>query len=177
MYPARPTQQLQRFFAGLTESAFQARLGVADPPLVEYISDLLVRFVHCDTIYRVRNLTGSRLDQVADMLAEAEARIGQSKREVHRHIGDFTLFWSGLFPEALRRMRSPFRKDALVDYCERGKRSYYIASRIRDRDDDEEGDVLERLSHDFELCVYGLGEVRREWEGRDDGPRPGMVLE
>jgi hypothetical protein len=176
MYPARPTQQLQRFFAGLTESAFQTRLGVADPPLLEYISDLLVRFVHCDTIYRVRNLTGSRLDQVADMLAEAEARIGQSKREVHRHIGDFTLFWSGLFPEALRRMRSPTRKDALVDYCQRGKRSYYIASTIRQRDDDEQCDVLERLSHDFELCVYGLGEVRREWERRDDSAPPPVVL-
>jgi hypothetical protein len=169
---------LQRYFAGLTESAFETRLGVADPPLVEYISDLLVRFVHCDTIYRVRNLTGNRLDQVADMLAEADARIGQSKREVHRHIGDFTLFWSGLFPEALRRMRSPSRKDALVDYCQRGKRSYYIASTIRDRgDDDEQCDILERLSHDFELCVYGLGEVRREWQRRDDGPRPGMMLE
>ena len=167
-----PTEQLQRFFAGLTESAFQTRLGVADPPLVEYIGDLLVRFVHCDTIYRVRNLTGSRLDQVADMLAEAEARIGPSKREVHRHIGDFTLFWSGLFPEALRRMRSPSRKDALVDYCQRGKRSYYIASTIRDRDDDLESGILERLSHDFELCVYGLGEVRRQWEHTGDTDAP-----
>jgi hypothetical protein len=177
MYPARPTEQLQRYFAGLTEQAFQTRLGVADPPLLEYISDLLVRFVHCDTIYRVRNLTGSRLLEVADMLAEADARIGESKREVHRHIGDFTLFWSGVFPEALRRMRSPLRKDALVDYCERGKRSYYIASTMRERDDDEQSGVLERLSHDFELCVYGLGEVRREWERRDDGAPPPMVLE
>ena len=176
MYSAHPSEQLQRYFAGLTEQAFQTRLGLADPPLLEYISDLLVRFVQCDTIYRVRNLTGNRLFEVADMLAEAEARIGESKREVHRHIGDFTLFWSGVFPEALRRMRSSLKKDALVDYCERGKRSYYIASTIRDRDDDEQSGVLERLSHDFELCVYGLGEVRREWERRDDQAPP-MVLE
>ena len=176
MYSAHPSELLQRYFAGLTEQAFQTRLGLADPPLLEYISDLLVRFVQCDTIYRVRNLTGNRLFEVADMLAEAEARIGESKREVHRHIGDFTLFWSGVFPEALRRMRSSLKKDALVDYCERGKRSYYIASTIRDRDDDEQSGVLERLSHDFELCVYGLGEVRREWERRDDQAPP-MVLE
>ncbi|MEX2140493.1 MAG: hypothetical protein WD894_14615 [Pirellulales bacterium] len=177
MYPARPLDQLQRYFAGLTEHAFQARLGVADPPLLEYLSNLLVRFVHCDTIYRIRNLTGTRLLEVADMLAEAEARIGESKREVHRHIGDFTLFWSGVFPEALRPMRSPGRKDALLDYCQRGKRSYYIASTIRERDDDEQSSVLERLSHDFELCVYGLGEVRREWERADEGPRPPVALD
>ncbi len=172
MYPARPVEQLQRYFSGVTESAFQTRLGVADPPLLEYISDLLVRFVHCDTIYRVRNLSGGRLDQVAEMLAEADARIGESKREVHRHIGDFTLFWSGLYPEALRRMQSPWRKDSLLDYCQHGKRSYYIASTIRERDDDPQCDVLERLSHDFELCVYGLGEVRRELERREEGTPP-----
>ena len=177
MYSARPLEQLQRYFAGLTESAFQTRLGVADPPLLEYISDLLVRFVHCDSIYRVRDLTGNRLDQVAEMLAEAEARIGESRREVHRHIGDFTLFWSGVFPEALRRIRSPLRRDALVDYCQHGKRSYYIASTIRDRDDDEQSSVLERLSHDFELCVYGLGEVRREWERRENGPQRPVALD
>jgi len=27
--------------------------------------------------------------------------------------------------------------------------------------------VLERLSDCFELCVYGLGEVRRQWEDRE----------
>ena len=148
-------------------------------PLLEYLSDLLVRFVHCDTIYRIRNLTGNRLDQVADMLAEAQARIGESKREVHRHIGDFTLFWSGVFPEALRRVRSTSRKDALIDYCQHGKRAYYIATTIRVAENDHQSTVLERLSHDFELCVYGLGEVRREWERRDDdaGPRPPVMLD
>jgi len=123
MYPSRPSDQLHRFFAGLTEQAFQTRLGVADPLLLDYLSDLLARFIHCDAIYRIRNLMGSRLIEVADMLAEANARIGESRREVHRHIGDFTLFWAGVFPESLRRMRAPARKDALVDYCERGKRS------------------------------------------------------
>ena len=35
------------------------------------------------------------------MMVEAEARIGDARREVHRHIGDFTLFWTGIYPEAL----------------------------------------------------------------------------
>ncbi len=176
MYPAASGHggNLRRFFAGLTEFAFQTRLGVADPPLVEYLSDLLARFVRSDAVFAIRNLRGQRLDAVAEMLMEAQARVGQAKREVHRHIGDFTLFWTGLYPEALERFQRGPAKDFFLDYCEQGKRAYYIASTIPASDDKSpEGAVLERLSHEFELCVYGLGEVRREWQRRDGDEGPG----
>lgn len=167
---------LYRFFAGLAESTFQSRLGVADPRLVDYITELLVRFVRCDAIYSIRNLSGQRLQEVAEMLVEAEARMGDARREVHRQIGDFTLFWTGVYPEALKRLQSPSAKDHLIDYCTQGKRAYYIASTMRNEENREECEILERLSHDFELCVYGLGEVRREWERRDDGDAPERPL-
>ena len=177
MYPGRPAANVQRFFAGLTEFAFGSRLGVADPSLVDYIAGLLARFVHSDAIFSVRGPTGTRLDQVTAMMAEADLRIGDARREVHRHIGDFTLFWTGVYPEALARMQSANRADAFFDYRELGKRAYFIASTLRNDENAEECEVLERLSHDFELCQYGLGEVRREWERRDaDGERPGPLL-
>ena len=31
---------IRRFFTGLTEHAFQIRLGVVDPPLVDYLSSV-----------------------------------------------------------------------------------------------------------------------------------------
>ena len=158
---------IQRFFSGLAEYAFESRLGIADPPLVEYLADLLTRFVHCDAMFAIRTLTGRRVDEVVDMLAEAQCRAGVARRDVHRHIGDFTLFWTGVYPEALLRMRGAGRKDYLIDYCAQGKRAYRIASSIPGADDDADSGVLERLSHEFETCVRGLGEVRREWERRD----------
>ena len=45
-----------------------------------------------------------------------------------------------------------------------GKRSYYIASTFEDDPYREEAQVLRRLSEGFELCAYGLNQVRREWE-------------
>jgi hypothetical protein len=177
MYPSANSQpgNLRRFFAGLTEYAFGTRLGVADTALVEYLGDLLTRFVRADAVFNVRNLRGRRLEGVAEMLAEANARIGEARREVHRHIGDFTLFWTGVYPEALEHFQRGPRKDFFLDYCEQGKRAYYIASTIPTSDDKlDENALFERLSHEFELCVYGLGEVRREWERREqDGDRPG----
>ena len=177
MKPHRPSETLYRFFAGLTEYAFEARLGVADTQLIDYVTDLLARFVRYDALVRLRNLTGQRLEEVTAMLLEAESRVGDARRQAHQHIGDFTLFWAGVYPESLRKPRRG-RHDYFGDYCAHGKRSYMIASTIRLSDPDEEGEVLERLSHDFDLCVYGLSEVRREWERRDaDGGGGALVIE
>jgi hypothetical protein len=163
---------IRRFFMGLTEYAFHARLGVADPPLVDYIAELLVRFVRSDELYPVRSVRGQRLVQVADMLAEAQHREGPARRQVHRHIGDFTLFWTGVYPEVVDGMRRG-SKDALIDYQQQGKRAYWIASTIPVERETDPADVLKRLSEQFDLCVYGLGEVRRQWEqqgGETDAP-------
>lgn len=160
------SQVLRRFFSGLTEYAFHTRLGVADPPLVDYLAELLVRFVRNDELYPVRTSRGQRLVQVADMLAEAEYREGQARRQVHRHIGDFTLFWTGVYPEVIDGMRRG-GKDALIDYQQQGKRAYWIASTIPVDKETAPAEVLKRLSEQFELCVYGLSEVRRQWEERD----------
>jgi hypothetical protein len=65
------------------------------------------------------------------------------------------------------------RKDSLLDYCDQGKRNYYLATTLPADDQSAPDDVLQRLSDNFDLCVYGLGEVRRQWElreGEQDAP-------
>lgn len=163
------TTTLQRYFMGVAEYVFQTQLGVADVSLVDYLSDLLIRFVRIDAVHKVRNLSGRPMTEVAEMLVEANVRVGLARREVHRHIGDFTLFWAGVYPEALREMCSRAKRDHFIDYCAQGKMAYFIASTIEtDERTDAPSEVLERLSHNFEMCAYGLREVRREWERRDD---------
>ena len=105
------------------------------------------------------------------MLVEAERRVGLARREVHRHIGDFTLFWTGVYPESLHPKRSD-PLDRFVDYCHQGKRAYAIAGSIEGGADRPSCELLHRLSDEFEMCAYGLREVRREWEesGGDEGP-------
>lgn len=157
-------EQLRHTFAALTESTFEGELGVADPPLIDYLVELLMRFVRMDAIYRIRDLAGRRLEEVADMLLEAQQRQARPQREIHRHIGDFTLFWTGVYPEALGRLQAVDHKDHLLDYCQQGKRAYYLASMFREEPYRDEAPVLERLSEEFELCTFGLNRVRKEWE-------------
>src|SRR5687767_14851171 len=100
MWSPTPDHPLRRLFAGLTEHAFLSTLGLAAPPLTDYLSALLARFLHVNQIYRLRDAAGRRLQEVADMALEA-AQLppeGRTRREVHRHIGDFALFWTGLYP-------------------------------------------------------------------------------
>jgi hypothetical protein len=166
MWSPKPDHPLRRLFAGLTEQTFISTLGLADPRLIDYLSELLSRFIHIDALYRLRDARGRRLEEVAEMMIEAEAMPaeGRTRREVHRHIGDFTLFWTGVYPEALNRLRSILSKDHFINYCEQGKRSYYIASTFADEPYREQAPVLRRLSQEFELFAYGLNQVRREWE-------------
>ena len=165
----------RRFFSGLTEYTFQSRLGVADPPLLDYLSELLTRCISSDFVFRVRNTKGRRITLLCDLLSEAEQRIGEAKREIHQHIGDFTLFWAGVYPETLGKDGEDLSHQ-FVSYCEQGKRSYAIASSIPAAEETPPEEVLERLSSQFEMCAYGLSEVRREWERREDGPDSLMLL-
>jgi hypothetical protein len=162
-------EALRQLFAALTENTFQVELGVADTRLTDYLTELLLRFIRLDALFRIRDAIGRRLEEVADMMLEAEQRQSRPRREVYRHIGDFTLFWSGVYPEALRRLKAASRKDHLLDYCEQGKRSYYLASQFDEEPYRDEAPVLRRLSQDFELCTYGLNRVRHEWEKAAEG--------
>ena len=163
---------LRRLFAALAEQTFQVQLGVADPRLVDYLVELLVRFVKMDAIFRIRDARGRRLQEVAEMLLEAQQRQAKPQREIYRHIGDFTLFWSGVYPEALSRLRSSDCKDHLIDYCQQGKESYYIASTFDEDPYGDEAPVLRRLSQEFELCTFGLNQIRKEWENQPESTIP-----
>jgi hypothetical protein len=93
------------------------------------------------------------------------------ERHVHQHIGDFTLFMAGLFPEYLRRLKTAgliYHKDFLVDYMKTGKRSYGIVAQMADGPSQEEPPLFRKLSDNFELCVTGLGFVRSDLDRMKD---------
>ncbi len=160
---------LHRLFRGLTESTFLDVLGIGDPGLVGYVSRLLARFVPSDALWAIRDGQGRRLGEVASMIAEAESSADDDRRrECHRHVGDFTLFWTGVYPEAVPKLRAG-TADGLIDFSQQGKRSYYLASTYQG----DEAAVLRRLSDEFELCAFGLSRVRREWERHDAEPKQG----
>lgn len=169
----RNNHPLQRLFGGLVEDSFYTQLGICDPGVVEYVVDLLIEFCHIDHVYPLRDAAGRRLEQVAEMMTRAATPPGtpetEHRRFVHKHIGDYTLFWTGLYPESLGRFRRLNAADGLLDYPRTGKRSYAIASELSSDRTRPPAAVLRRLSEDFESCAYGLTLVRQGWQEKDPG--------
>lgn len=156
MFSARDPADLDRFFRGLAEHAFHGQLGVVDPPLVEYVSTLLVRFIRADGLQPLPAAGAGAGEKITRMLGSLRQAAFDAAVEDYRHIGDYTLFWTGLYPEALRRVQQ-------LDYRLAGKRAYWIASTLEPDDAADERRLLERLSHEYDVCVAGLAEVRRAW--------------
>ncbi len=160
---------LIRLFANLTAENFAEHLGWPDVEVIKYVTDVLADFVHVDQLYKIRNAQGWRVEEVAEMLAEGDllhrAQSVEREREVHRHIGNYTLFMAGIFPEFLRRLKTSkviVSSDALLDFIQVGKRSYQIVSEFTHGSYRPEAPLFRKLSENFELCVYGLGYVRAD---------------
>ena len=161
--------QLRRLFGALVERTFLQTLGVHEPGVTDYLADVMTDFAHFKQVYKVKNLEGRPLYEVADMLMQADIRLQASsfnrEREVHKHIGDFILFWAGVYPESLAHLQSQARKDHLLDYVKQGKNSYAIAASFDYGEYRPQAPVLKKLSEEFELCLYGLHVVRKEMDG------------
>jgi hypothetical protein len=116
--------ELRRFFDRAIRASFQD-LALRDDPATGYLADLLTRFARTHSLYP-RGLSVPCLETVVDLLLEAQAvwqddtPHWEPEREVtiQRHIGDYTLFMTGIFPERVERTASAGY------YILRGKRAY-----------------------------------------------------
>src|SRR5918911_1237174 len=126
----RPDHPLRRFFTDMVRRRFDTDARLPDPRLAAYVSGLLADFTHVDNLYRIRDSRGRRLEDVGEMLLESNPLLGANsfdrEREVRKHVGDYVLFMTGLFPESLstRQRFRRMRLDVFVDYVKAGKESY-----------------------------------------------------
>jgi hypothetical protein len=124
---------LRRLFADLVARRLYGDAGIRDPSIAEYISTVLTTFADVNKLYRIRDARGKRLEDVGEMLIESNPTLGarsfDREREVRKHVGDFTLFFTGLFPEYVASLPSrSFRLDAFISTICRPARSPIVSS-------------------------------------------------
>jgi hypothetical protein len=144
-----------------------------DRDVTLYVANLLLDFVHVDHLLRIRNAKGKRLEEVGELLIESnpalEAHSFAREREVRKHIGDYTLFLTGMFPEYVARLpRRGLRLDSMIDYVKAGRESYRIVAAFDQFEYRDVAPLFRRLSEQFEYCVYGLNRVKSDLQAMRD---------
>src|SRR5262245_33409098 len=125
---------------------------------------MLTRFARTENLYP-RGTAMPRLETVVDMLLEIQ-HVWQDESPdfrpehevtVRRHIGDYTLFMTGLFPERVQRTAS------MSYYVSEGKRAYQFVSEHDRVSGRREAAPYRRLAERFEGYMGALDYTRRAY--------------
>ena len=158
-------ESIQGFF----QQSLRGSLHEEVPEVEQYLVNLLTRFLHQDQLFAIRDAEGRRVTSVAEMLEYGDVRLRaesfKAERDVHRHVGDFLLFWSGLFPEFLPKLAAPGTKDMLLNCAAQGQMSYGIAGSFDHDPFKDEARIFRRLSDRFVVYQRSLSLVRASFEG------------
>jgi hypothetical protein len=163
---SHPLQQLFNEMVRRNYSAPGVELN--EPELCAYVANMLCEFCDAEQLYKIHDAEGRPLNDVGEMLLESDPVFGDApsfdrERQVRKHIGDYTLFYTGLFPESINHYRlRRQRLENFVDFMRAGKESYYIVSKFEYFEYAKVAPLFARLSHEFERCVYGLNMVKNE---------------
>ena len=150
---------LYPFFRRQLQHGFGER-GLAEPATVDYVSDVLTRFAHTRALYLIQDADGAPIETVAGLLTEWHRTQGwddtapDRSREalVIRHLGEFTLFMSGLFRDRLRA------RGQLAYYIAQGRSAFWRCAAAEHNP--RTAQVFRRLYGNFDQVADALDHIR-----------------
>jgi hypothetical protein len=156
---------LRQLFHEVVAGCYHRHTGIDDPEMTSYVGDLLTEFTAAENLY-LRDAEGHALKDLHAMIAASDPVFGDApsfdvERKVRRHIGDYALFATGMYPESTQLWRHT-GDASFVEMVRTGKESYYIVSQFDLFEYRDEAPLFARLSSEFERCVQGLKYVREE---------------
>lgn len=151
---------LHQFFYRQIQHDFNNH-GLDEPDTIHYISDVLTRFAQTEKLYLLRDNDNKPLEHLVDMQAARHEALGSEhgrvnrvrEHQILRHIGEYSLFMSGLFKQRLES---------------RGQLDYYIANGSsafwycadHEHDGSTRYRLFRRLYYNFSHIVSALDRIR-----------------
>jgi hypothetical protein len=163
MIPER--HPLRQLFHEVVAGCYHRHSGLDDPELTSYVGDLLTEFTAAENLY-LRDADGKPLRGVQEMIAASDPVFGAAasfdeERKLRRHIGDYALFATGMYPESMGLWKHS-GDASFVEMVRTGIESYYIVSQFDLFEYRDEAPLFAQLSSQFERCMNGLKHVREE---------------
>ena len=146
---------LRDFFQPLTRRTF-GELGLGEGEVADYLAEVLAVFARTERLYRLRDPAGQPLTTIVEMLGMGlEVESPAAERALHRHVGDFAIFMSGVF--------RPFidRRGCLGLYLGEGARAYGRVAALSLGSSDPRTMLFAELSDRFETYSGALDYLRK----------------
>lgn len=129
-----------------------------------YLANMLAVFLRTSRFYQIQKYDEKQYQYIIDMIEEIRYSDTIRKFYIYCHIGNYALFFTGMFPEYIGHK---FRyKKTFIDsryYVDFGKTYFCLASEHDMARQHELDDTLRSLSEGFEIIIKLLHHMRNEY--------------
>ncbi len=97
----------------------------SDRKIINYVANLLSIFITAERLYRVQPGDPERREYIVDLIGEAQHADTRRKFQIYSHIGNYSLFLTGLFPRWIEHRHRYGRRPVDMQYYVDFGRSYF----------------------------------------------------
>jgi hypothetical protein len=135
-----------------------------DTQVSNYIANMLAQFTECSRLYNEKGDETKSHQYIVDMITDSLHSDNIEKFHIYCHIGNYTLFLTGMIPEYIKYRyackRKPIDKHYYVGF---GKTYYGLASGHTNARKNRLTGTLSQLSEGFEVIAQVLSFMNREY--------------
>ncbi len=135
--------------------------GVDDVRLSDYVGALVLEFGLRDRAHRIARFDDAVYRYLVDIVADAHAASGRRAFLLHAHLGNYSLWLAGIFPDYIAARRERKGAPGLQYYEALGARGFRVASDHRLARDYDLAGVFERAAASFpaiRIALNGLSD-------------------
>jgi len=156
------------YFYVLVRHVF-ARSGINDRAVADYVAEVLTEFARTERARCVVPGQPNPLDYFFEMLAALQTADDRTSFQIRVHIGNHSLFLSGVFPERIRFRAEKKGFPDLKYYEAVGRAQYRVASDHRLAQRYELASIFSTLSQRFETTRLALNDISDRLFSLGDG--------
>jgi len=146
------------YFYVLVRHVFN-RAGISEREVADYVAEVLAEYSRAEQMQCKIKGESKSLDYFFEMLAALQTADDVTSFFIRAHIGNYSLFFSGIFPDRIR-FRAEFRGCPSLGYYEAlGQSSYRVASDHRLARKYDLAKVFDVLAERFQLTRRALNDL------------------
>ncbi len=138
----------------------------AERRVVNYLANLMALFVTAHRLYRIDSADAEAYEYLVDMIDHAAGADRDRRFLVHAHVGNYSLFMTGMFGAFLEERFKNGRRTVNGDYyADLGSASYSQASSLPPAHEFQLTDVFVRLALTFDSYRQALATIAGDYLG------------